>query len=104
MLLTTIFQHPGSEGSAAVALKLDGKARGTGTVWRRRRGRADDPARRGGGSVRGLSATQQQGKRAAARRREREPSCRDEINGVIAAHLGDHHADGAAAQRLLHRP
>ena len=64
---------------------------------------ADDPARRGGGVLLARRGAQQHGERAAAGGREREAARRHRIDAG-AARLADHRGDGAAAQRLLHRP
>ena len=46
---------------------------------------------------------QQQRERAAFRRRQRQPPYRHAVD-VAATHFADGGADGAAAQRFLHRP
>ena len=83
---------------------MRGKARRTGPIGRRGRWRgADDPARRRGRGIVGGRCAQQNGKRAALRRGERQPPHRHRVDDAVPP-LADHRAHRAAAQRLLHRP
>ena len=68
-----------------------------------RRCRADDPARDGGGRHVVGGGVKDQAKRVAGSGRERKPPRRHLIDAA-RAHFADHHAERAAAQRLLHRP
>ena len=69
----------------------------------RGRRRADDPARRSGGRPIVRRGAQDEAERVAGGGREREPSRRHLIDAAWT-HFADHHADGAATQRFLHRP
>jgi len=70
---------------------------------RRGRRRADDPARRGGGRPVVRRGAQDEAERVAGGGREREPPRRHLIDAAWT-HFADHHANGAATQRFLHRP
>ncbi len=65
--------------------------------------RTDDPAGRGGGRLIRRGRAQDEAGRVAGCGREREAACGHLVD-ARPAQLADHHADGAAAQRLLHRP
>src|SRR5262245_15419976 len=69
----------------------------------RGRRRADDPARRGGGRPIVRRGAQDEAERVAGGGREREPP-RHYLIDAAWTHFADHHADGAATQRFLHRP
>lgn len=69
----------------------------------RRRG-GNNPARRGSGGVRCRRGAQQKGADVPLPGRKRKPARSDKIEPIDAAEFSDHHADGAAAQRLFHGP
>jgi hypothetical protein len=108
-LLHTVPLHdPCSEMTTAVAYEMRDEARradaGSFTSpcrdgWRR----ADDPACCGGGRRIVGSGAQDEAERVAGGGRKRE-AARSHLIDVASAQLADHHADGVATQRLLHRP
>src|SRR5262245_45314429 len=108
-LLHTVPLHdPGSEMTTAVAYQMRDEARRADAVKSfvalcRKRRRTDDPARRSGGRRIIRRGTQDEAERVAGGGREREPARRHLVD-IARAQLADRHADGAAAQRFLHRP
>src|SRR5262245_24332580 len=111
LLHTVPLQDPRAEMTTAVAHEMRDQTRRADAVpsfviaAREQRGccRVDDPARYGGGGRIVRRSAQDEAERAAGGGREREPSRRHLIDSA-RAYFADHHADGAAAQRLLHRP
>jgi len=96
-MTTTVAHEAGDETRRADAVYVAIACKGA------RRRCADNPAGRGGGRLIIGRGAQDEPERVAGRGGEREPPRRHLIDAA-RAQFADDDADGAAAQRLLHRP